>query len=120
MHAMESTTTSSDLAVGRPPTKAPGQLLPGLFTLTAFVGASLLFVVQPMVARLLLPSFGGSATVWSTAASSSRSCSSSATSTRTASTNRFGRAWQPRLHVLVLLLPLVVLPVALPADAAPR
>ena len=100
MHAMESTTTSSDLAVGRPPTKAPGQLLlPGLFTLTAFVGASLLFVVQPMVARLLLPSYGGSATVWST--------------------NRFGRAWQPRLHVLVLLLPLVVLPVALPADAAP-
>ncbi len=32
----------------------------------AFTGASLLFVVQPMVARLLLPSYGGSATVWST------------------------------------------------------
>ena len=120
MHAMESTTTSSDLAVGRPPTKAPGQLLlPGLFTLTAFVGASLLFVVQPMVARLLLPSYGGSATVWSTSSLFFQILLLLGYLYTHWSTNRFGRAWQPRLHVLVLLLPLVVLPVALPADAAP-
>ena len=30
------------------------------------VGAALLFVVQPMVTRFVLPRFGGSATVWST------------------------------------------------------
>ena len=35
----------------------------GLFSATAFVGAGLLFLVQPMVARLLLPLYGGSATV---------------------------------------------------------
>ena len=37
-----------------------------LFAVTAFFGAGMLFLVQPMIARLLLPSYGGSATVWST------------------------------------------------------
>ena len=53
------------------------------------------------------------------ARSSSRSCCSSATSTPTSSSQRLGAWWQPRLHVLVLLLPLLFLPVALPVDAAP-
>ena len=38
-----------------------------LFTLTAFVAAFLLFSVQPLVARLLLPPLGGSPMVWNTA-----------------------------------------------------
>ena len=44
-----------------------GPWITALFATTTFVGAGLLFVVQPLVARLLLPSYGGSATVWSTA-----------------------------------------------------
>ena len=38
-----------------------------LFTLTAFLAAFLLFSIQPMVARLLLPPLGGSPMVWNTA-----------------------------------------------------
>lgn len=38
-----------------------------VFTLTIFASASLLFAVQPMVARLLLPKLGGSPLVWNTA-----------------------------------------------------
>ena len=38
-----------------------------LFTLTAFVAAFLLFSIQPLVARLLLPPLGGSPMVWNTA-----------------------------------------------------
>ena len=34
------------------------------FNLAIFLGAALLFVIQPMVAQMLLPLFGGSAAVW--------------------------------------------------------
>ena len=36
-----------------------------LFALTAFAGAWLLFMVQPMLGRFILPWFGGGAAVWS-------------------------------------------------------
>ena len=38
----------------------------GLFGLTAFAGAALLFAVEPMAAKALLPLLGGTASVWST------------------------------------------------------
>lgn len=37
-----------------------------LAALTAFWGAGLLFAVQPIIARALLPAFGGTAAVWTT------------------------------------------------------
>ena len=40
-------------------------LLPG-FTATLFVGACLLFLVQPMVSKMILPYLGGSPSVWNT------------------------------------------------------
>lgn len=40
--------------------------MPFLFALTLFVSAALLFVVQPMVAKMVLPQLGGAAAVWST------------------------------------------------------
>jgi spermidine synthase len=39
---------------------------PALFVLAAFTGAALIFVVQPMVAKLVLPQLGGSPAVWNT------------------------------------------------------
>lgn len=42
------------------------RLLPALYALTLFVGAALLFLVQPMVGKLLLPLLGGSPGVWNT------------------------------------------------------
>jgi hypothetical protein len=41
-------------------------LLPVLFAITLFVGAALLFLVQPLVGKLLLPLVGGSPGVWNT------------------------------------------------------
>jgi hypothetical protein len=35
-----------------------------LFPLTIFLSAALLFLVQPMLAKQLLPYFGGGAAVW--------------------------------------------------------
>ena len=45
-------------------TPRPGSL--GLFAVTIFLSAFLLFQVQPMIAKLILPWFGGSAAVWVT------------------------------------------------------
>src|SRR5580658_6387400 len=36
------------------------------FAVTAFASAALVFTVEPMVARLVLPLLGGSAAVWNT------------------------------------------------------
>lgn len=38
-----------------------------LFTATIFLGSFLLFLVQPLIARLVLPRLGGSPSVWNTA-----------------------------------------------------
>ena len=41
--------------------------LPVVFTLTIFISASLLFFVQPLFAKLVLPHIGGAPAVWTTA-----------------------------------------------------
>ena len=41
-------------------------LLKSLFLFTPFVSASILFSVQPLASRILLPIFGGSSAVWTT------------------------------------------------------
>lgn len=46
--------------------QAPDRLTPILFALAIFTSASLVFVVQPMVAKLVLPMLGGSPSVWNT------------------------------------------------------
>src|SRR3954453_23583403 len=90
-----------------------------LFAVTAFFGAGMLFLVQPMIARLLLPSYGGSATVWST----SSLFFQVVLLLGYVYTDRVTRIRPSRLrllHGLVLLVPLLVLPLALPGDAAPQ
>ena len=42
-------------------------VIPVLFGLTVFTSAALVFVVQPMVTKLVLPMLGGSPAVWNTA-----------------------------------------------------
>ena len=90
-----------------------------LFATTAFVGAGLLFVVQALIAKMILPSYGGSATVWSTSSLFFQVLLLLAYGYAHLSTTHLGQHRQPRAHILVLLLPLVALPVAVPSDAAP-
>ena len=42
-------------------------IVPVLFTVTIFISASLLFFVQPLFARIVLPQIGGAPAVWTTA-----------------------------------------------------
>ena len=40
--------------------------MPWLFPLTTLLSAFLLFQVQPLIARVILPTFGGTPAVWTT------------------------------------------------------
>jgi hypothetical protein len=40
--------------------------LPVLFALTLFVSSALLFLIQPMFAKMVLPLLGGTPAVWNT------------------------------------------------------
>ncbi len=59
----ESATTYTPAGTVPEPAR-PGSL--GLYAVTIFLSAFLLFQVQPMIAKLILPWFGGSAAVWVT------------------------------------------------------
>ncbi len=57
------TTTTTETPAGA----VDQRLIKWLFIAASFLGSSLLFLVQPMVARLLLPIAGGSSALWNTA-----------------------------------------------------
>jgi hypothetical protein len=102
-----------------PPPVRVGWLRVLLFGATAFIGAALLFVVEPLIAKLLLPAYGGSATVWSTSTLFFQVLLLLAYAYAHLSTTRLGATWQPRAHLVVLLVPFLALPLVVPADAAP-
>src|SRR6266508_441316 len=60
---------TSDLPAGEITAQAPRGYFPLLvtFTVAIFVSAALLFVVQPMFAKMVLPRLGGAPSVWSVA-----------------------------------------------------
>ncbi len=66
---MATTTLAAD-AQGRAPQanrSTPPARVAVLFGITSFLGSALLFIVEPLVARTLLPVLGGSASVWNSA-----------------------------------------------------
>src|SRR5471032_1347659 len=42
------------------------RIAPGLFAGAVFTSAALVFIVEPMIAKLVLPTLGGSPAVWNT------------------------------------------------------
>lgn len=87
-----------------------------VFTATSFVGSTLLFLVQPMVGRLLLPRAGGSASLWSTAMVFFQVTLLAGYLFAHLSTSRLGVARHRYAHLAVLAAPLLVLPLAVPED----
>ena len=49
------------------PTHVPRWLTPVLFSVTIFLSAALLFFVQPLFTKVVLPHVGGAPAVWTTA-----------------------------------------------------
>lgn len=80
------------------------------FQLTVAIGAFLLFLVQPLAARFLLPWFGGSPSVWSTCLLFFQAALL-AGYVYAHLTRRLGPAKQARLHLVLLALALLTLPI---------
>src|SRR3569833_609871 len=55
------------MAVAAVEQRAPVRTAPVLFAIAIFVSAALVFMVEPMIAKMILPELGGSPTVWNTA-----------------------------------------------------
>ena len=84
-----------------------------LFAAAMFVNALLLFLVQPMFARLLLPLFGGSPAVWTTCMLFFQSALLAGYA-YSHSLVKLRKPWQQALiHILVIALPILTLPISL-------
>ena len=84
-----------------------------------FLGAALVFLVQPMVAKMLLPLFGGSPSVWNTSMVFFQAALLAGYAYAHISTRLLGIGRQPMVHLALLAVPLVALPIVLPSFASP-
>jgi SAM-dependent methyltransferase len=83
--------------------------LPLLFAVTLFLSAFLLFLIQPMIGKILLPYLGGTPAVWNTCMVFFQAALLAGYLYAHAITRRFGVRRQLGLHLLLLLLPLAPL-----------
>jgi hypothetical protein len=98
--------------------------LPTFFASTLFVSAALLFLVQPMFARMVLPRFGGSPSVWNTCNFFFQAVLLAGYGYAHWMARRFDIRGQATLQLALLLVAFVVLPVSVAdwnssADANP-
>ena len=95
------------------------------FALTLFVSATLLFVVQPMFAKIVLPLLGGSPAVWNTCMVFYQGSLLAGYLYAHFTTRWLGVRRQAGFHLVILCLPWLVLPVGMatawtpPAEANP-
>jgi SAM-dependent methyltransferase len=94
-------------------------LLPAYFAIVLFTSAALLFIVQPLIAKALLPLLGGSPSVWTTCMLFFQAGLLAGYAYA-----HWGSCWAGArglmvVHGILLMLALFALPPAVPADAFP-
>jgi hypothetical protein len=97
------------------PVRAPHRWL---FTATIFAGSFLLFLVQPMVARMALPRLGGAPNVWNSAMLVYQALLLAGYAYAHA-LSRFAIGRQAAIHLVLLVIAGLTLPLALPQIAPP-
>ena len=90
-----------------------------LYTLTIFLGSALLFLVEPMVAKMILPVFGGSAAVWNASVVFFQLMLLAGYAYAHGSVKLLGTKGQPVLHLLIIALALIALPFGLKPGYSP-
>lgn len=93
--------------------------LVAVFVPTMLLSASLLFIVQPLFARMVLPLLGGAPQVWNTAMVFYQGMLLMGYLYAHLGTARLGVRQQAALHTVLLLVPFLVLPIGLPAGWMP-
>lgn len=96
----------------------PRSVVVVLFATTAFMASGLLFVIEPMYARLVLPRLGGSPSVWNACVLFFQTMLLLGYLYAHLSTKWLGVKRQAGWHALLLVLPLLFLPVGV-GSAAP-
>lgn len=89
------------------------------FAVTLFVSASLLFVVQPMFAKMVLPLLGGTPAVWNTCMVFYQAVLLAGYLYAHLGTRWLGASKQAVVHLVLMALPWLVLPIAVAKDWAP-
>lgn len=97
------------------PATGAGWIVPALFTATIFVSASLLFFVQPLFAKIVLPQIGGAPAVWTTAMLFFQSVLIAGYLYAHLVTRYLPVAAQMALHLALWVAALAFLPLAIPA-----
>jgi hypothetical protein len=90
-----------------------------LYSVTLVVSAALVFMVQPMFARFVLPLLGGTPAVWTTAMLFFQSALLLSYLYAHWSTRRFGPRRQAALHLALVAAALLVLPLGVPDGWTP-
>ncbi len=83
-----------------------------LYTLTVFLSSALLFLIQPMVGKIILPAFGGSAAVWTATMVFFQAALLGGYAYAHFSTAKLGAKRQAMIHVPLMVLALLTLPFA--------
>ncbi len=90
-----------------------------LFSGTLFISATLMFVLQPLFGKLLLPLLGGSPAVWNTCMVFYQSILFFGYLYAHFLSSRFKPSRQILIHAVVILVSLIALPIALPENTIP-
>jgi hypothetical protein len=90
-----------------------------VFLLTTFLSATLLFLVQPLFAKMVLPLLGGAPGVWNTAMLFFQACLLGGYAFAHFGPRLLGARRHAVLQVLIVALPVLLLPLSIPAGADP-
>lgn len=94
-----------------------------LYSLTLFLSAFLLFFIQPMVGKMILPSLGGTPAVWNTCMVFFQAALLAGYLLAHGGVRTLGIRRQPVLHLLLVALPLLpvlgLLPLSVPLEGVP-
>src|SRR5438046_4230459 len=91
-----------------------------LLALTLFLSSSLLFLVQPMIAKMILPLLGGTPAVWNTCMVFFQAMLLLGYLYTHLTSTWLGVRKQALLHLALLFLPAVALPIVVNASLAPQ
>jgi hypothetical protein len=90
-----------------------------LFSLTLFVSAALLFLLEPMFAKMTLPVLGGTTAVWATCMLFYQAMLLAGYAFANVLTRRTNTRQQALLFLVLVLVPLMFLPCSFPAGRVP-
>lgn len=93
-----------------------------VFTLTLFASATLLFLIEPMIAKMILPKFGGTPAVWNTCMVFFQAALLAGYAYAHAVTSWLPPRRQTVIQLILLALPflLLILPIRVQEDWAPK